>query len=245
LELRAVLKDGEPWFVAVDVCEALGTDTKDIRSILDSDEVCTVALGFRGRAPLIINESGLYSLILKSRKPEAKRFKKWVTSEVLPSIRKDGMYMTKQVAQEVVETPEMFFARALVIAQEKLTAQAVRLEGMDPAALHTMTVKEWARRNCPTLSVGQRVKLGALSSSIALASGRERQWVEVTVPTKYGHTTTAVWVCILECFRARDSFQNPLSLSAQENPEDALQGRPKPLQVVLAADPSGSNSLGL
>ncbi len=83
---------GEPWFVAVDVCEAL-----DVRNVsqavgrLDDDERSMFNIGRQGDA-VIINESGLYSLILGSRKPEAKKFKKWVTSEVLPSIRKTGSY---------------------------------------------------------------------------------------------------------------------------------------------------------
>lgn len=96
LILRGFLRDGEPWFVAVDVCAALGLDNTTMAlKRLDADEQALITIeGFsRGNDEVnAINESGLYSLILTSRKPEAKTFKKWVTSEVLPSIRKTGSY---------------------------------------------------------------------------------------------------------------------------------------------------------
>ena len=88
LSLRAVTINGEPWFVAKDVCDVLEHSNVSMAlADVDPDDKRKESLGLPGRAPLIINESGLYSLILKSRKPEAKAFKKWVTSEVLPSIR--------------------------------------------------------------------------------------------------------------------------------------------------------------
>lgn len=94
-QLRVVMRDGEPWFVAADVCAALALgDTSKAVSRLDDDErgTNTVRTPSGDQQMLVINESGLYSLTLTSRKPEAKRFKKWVTSEVLPSIRKTGRY---------------------------------------------------------------------------------------------------------------------------------------------------------
>lgn len=94
-QLRAVLRNDEPWFVAADVCAALGlNNNRQAVTRLDDDErgVTTVDTSSGDQQMTVINESGLYSLILTSRKPEAKRFKKWVTSEVLPSIRKIGRY---------------------------------------------------------------------------------------------------------------------------------------------------------
>lgn len=94
--LRVILRDGEPWFVAADVCAAMDLrDTSMVCSRLDDDERGTHTVGTpSGQQEMtIINESGLYSLILTSRKPEAKKFKKWVTSEVLPAIRKTGRYV--------------------------------------------------------------------------------------------------------------------------------------------------------
>jgi len=89
-------RNGEPWFILYEVCRKLGiANPSDAATRLDDDERdnlgITDAIG-RLRPTVVINESGLYSLILSSRKPEAKRFKKWVTSEVLPSIRKTGAY---------------------------------------------------------------------------------------------------------------------------------------------------------
>lgn len=94
-DVRAVIIDGEPWFYAMDVCAAVGlTDTNKALIGLDDDEKREhEEYSGSGRKPLLINESGLYSLILRSRKPEAKAFKKWVTAEVLPAIRKHGMYL--------------------------------------------------------------------------------------------------------------------------------------------------------
>lgn len=96
--LRAVNRDGECWFVAADVCSVLDIkNPSDAIKVLENDERARFNLGRStinggGGQVNIINESGLYALILRSRKPEAKRFRKWVTSEVLPSIRKTGAY---------------------------------------------------------------------------------------------------------------------------------------------------------
>lgn len=96
VSVRTILRDGQPWFVAADVCAALGysNPSKAISDHVDADERSNEQLDrFRmGSKALVINESGLYSLVLSSRKPEAKRFKKWVTSEVLPQIHRTGQY---------------------------------------------------------------------------------------------------------------------------------------------------------
>jgi len=100
MKIRAVNQDGEPWFIAKDVCEILGfSDTNAGTRHLDDDEKMTVNLtGISPTNPMVtlISEPGLYTLILKSRKPEAKPFKKWVTKAVLPSIRKHGGYFDGQ-----------------------------------------------------------------------------------------------------------------------------------------------------
>lgn len=96
LTVRSLVIDGNPWFVAVDVCKVLEiSNTSDALKGLDSDEILTLAISEgqkTARSNNLINESGLYSLILRSRKPQAKAFKKWVTSEVLPALRKTGTY---------------------------------------------------------------------------------------------------------------------------------------------------------
>ncbi|WP_311514796.1 BRO-N domain-containing protein [Oligella urethralis] len=104
-KIRAVLKDGEPWFVAKDVCDAIGIiNSRDAVQRLDDDEKMTVGLtdsraGSGPQSILLINESGLYTIVLRSRKATTPgtpqhRFRKWVTSEVLPQIRKTGKYET-------------------------------------------------------------------------------------------------------------------------------------------------------
>ena len=92
--VRITDQNGEPWFIAKDVCDVLGLTTANFPRDLDADEQGVFQLMTPGgmQSSKIINESGLYSPILRSRKEEAKRFKNWVTSEVLPTIRKEGRY---------------------------------------------------------------------------------------------------------------------------------------------------------
>lgn len=94
--VRVEIRDNEPWFVAKDVCEALTiSNNRDAVALLDDDEKLMSAvptLGHQSRRMWLVNESGLYNLIFQSRKPEAKAFRKWVTSEVLPAVRKTGRY---------------------------------------------------------------------------------------------------------------------------------------------------------
>lgn len=99
--IRAQVINGEPWFVAKDVCQALLIkNSRDAVSNLDEDEISDVVLtdtrskngATQRRTVTIVNESGLYGLIIQSRKPEAKPFRKWVTKEVLPALRKTGIY---------------------------------------------------------------------------------------------------------------------------------------------------------
>jgi prophage antirepressor-like protein len=107
-EIRVIVRDGDPWFVLNDVAAALEFDRgRDAARMLDDDEKGAHIVRTPGgdQELTIINESGLYSLILKSRKPEAKKFKKWVTSEVLPSIRKTGTYSVQQAAPQPVPEP--------------------------------------------------------------------------------------------------------------------------------------------
>lgn len=106
--IRTTEKDGEPWFVGKDVAEALGYERADnaIRKHVDEEDKLMHQISASGqkRNMTIINESGLYSLILSSKLPSAKQFKHWVTSEVLPSIRKTGGYNADATMQSVVQT---------------------------------------------------------------------------------------------------------------------------------------------
>ncbi|NCC55664.1 MAG: phage antirepressor Ant, partial [Erysipelotrichia bacterium] len=101
-QIRAIEKDNETWFVAKDVCEVLELTNPTVAiGRLDVDEVAKFNLGRQGEANLV-NEYGLYSLILGSRKPEAKKFKRWITHEVIPSIRKTGIYKAKEINSQML-----------------------------------------------------------------------------------------------------------------------------------------------
>lgn len=129
-DVRTVEMNGEPWFVLKDVCEVLGiSNHKMTVQRLDPDEVSlTDLIDSMGRqqATTIINESGLYNVILRSDKPEAKPFRKWVTSEVLPSIRKHGGY----IAGQDQLTPEELMAKALQVANKTLAEREARISAL-------------------------------------------------------------------------------------------------------------------
>ena len=107
-QVRTVNIDGNPWFVSVDVCTALGVSRTAVRR-LDEDEKGVRSMHTLGGTQrlAVVNEYGLYNLILGSRKPEAKDFKRWITHEVIPSIRKNGAYMTDAVIAHLEENPEL------------------------------------------------------------------------------------------------------------------------------------------
>ena len=128
-EVRTVSIGGEPWFVGKDVAEVLGYSNpqKAIRDHIDTeDRTVNDSFTVNGTQAILINESGLYSLILSSKLPTAKEFKRWVTSEVLPSIRKNGGYIA---GQEQLSEAELL-AKALMVAQRTLADRDKRLAEM-------------------------------------------------------------------------------------------------------------------
>lgn len=115
-DVRAINKDGEPWWVLKDVCDVLELRNPTIvASRLDEDEVTKFDLGGLSGESNIINESGLYNVILRSDKPKAKDFKRWVTHEVLPSIRKHGIY----AVDEVLANPDIMIAALTQLKAER------------------------------------------------------------------------------------------------------------------------------
>lgn len=128
-KVRTLNLNGEPWFVAVDVCSVLDLSNPTIAvSRLYEDERAKFNLGRQGDAT-IVNEPGLYTLVLGSRKPEAKAFKRWITHEVLPNIRKHGVYITDEKLKLFAEHPELLDAlmRSLYTAHaENLRHRAER-----------------------------------------------------------------------------------------------------------------------
>lgn len=147
-EIRTVEIVGEPWFVGKDVAEILGyeRDTKAVVDHVDEDDRINVdgktqsqfgiELGQRGG--WLINESGLYSLILSSKLPTAKAFKRWVTSEVLPAIRKHGLY----AEEELLDNPDIAIAAFKALKEEREARKALEAENkqMQPLALFAKSV---------------------------------------------------------------------------------------------------------
>lgn len=136
-ELTTVTVEGEVWFVAGDVCDILETSNsaRDISRLEDDEKLMyTMCIAGQNRRLWLINESGLYALVMTSRKPEAKAFKRWVTHEVLPSIRKNGMYAT----EELLDNPDLLIQVATKLRDERqarLAAEAV-------VAAQTVTLEE-------------------------------------------------------------------------------------------------------
>ena len=126
-KVRVVERNGEPWFVAAAVCRALDVvNSRDAVARLDTDEKNTVVLtdGTPGNPQkTVVNEPGLYTLILGSRKPEAKAFKRWITHEVIPSIRKTGTYSTRKPDSYMIDDPIARAQRWIEEAQERLALQ--------------------------------------------------------------------------------------------------------------------------
>lgn len=128
-EIRTAVIDGEPWFVAVDVCRALEiVNSRDALTRIDEDEKGVVLTDTPGGKQEVttVNEPGLYSLVLGSRKPEAKVFKRWITHEVIPSIRKNGGYIAGQETMSDVE----LMARALIVAQNVIEEKNRQISGL-------------------------------------------------------------------------------------------------------------------
>jgi anti-repressor protein len=141
-EIRAISIDNEPWFVGKDIAEKLEyqNGSRDIERHTDDDDRKIIPLfdGTQNRNTIVINESGVYSLILSSKMPNAKRFKHWVTSEVLPSIRKHGMYAT----EELLNDPDLAIKtfQALKDEREKNKRLEAENKAMIPAKVFADSV---------------------------------------------------------------------------------------------------------
>lgn len=162
-QVRTVVQGENVWFVAKDVAEVLGYNntSKAIQMHVDEDEKADLPIwdGRQNRNQKVINESGLYSLILSSKLPSAKKFKKWVTSEVLPSIRKHGAYMTDQVLEQAVTNPD--FAIGLLTKlkeeKEKLAAAQQQIVQQQPLVIFA----EACMQSNESLKVSEVAKLAA------------------------------------------------------------------------------------
>lgn len=153
--LRVIEQDGEPWMVGKDVAQALGYQnaSKALNDHVDPEDKLNneslLSLGQRGG--WLINESGLYSLVLSSKLPSAKRFRRWVTGEVLPSIRKDGGYI--KTAPGMTDADIM--AKAILLAQKTIEGQKAQIAEMTPKAIFADAVSA----SSTSILVGDLAKL--------------------------------------------------------------------------------------
>nr|UWG13809.1 MAG: antirepressor protein KilAC domain [Bacteriophage sp.] len=184
-EIRTVQVNGEPWFVLADVCKVLELSSPHkVADRLENDErnqiPVTDSLG-RYQNTAIINESGLYTVILRSDKPQAKPFRKWVTSEVLPSIRKHGAYMTDQALEKALTNPDFLIELATQLKAEQeqrrrlettVAAQNKQMEQDKPKVLFADSVA--ASRS--SILIGELAKL-IKQNGVDMGQKRLFQWM--------------------------------------------------------------------
>ena len=182
-QVRIVVRDGEPWFVGKDVAVVLGyaNPNEAIGDHVDEDDKlnsktlssCNLKLGQRGG--WLLNESGLYSLILFSKLPAAKEFKRWVTSEVLPSIRKHGAYMDTDIIEKSLADPDFLIQLATTLKEEK--QRRLEAEAKIAADEHKVDFYNAVGNTSATLTIERFAKL--VTEKLGINTGRNRmfQWL--------------------------------------------------------------------
>lgn len=173
-QVRTILINNEPWFVAKDVCEILEiTNPTMALQRLDNDERAKFNLGRQGETN-IVNEPGLYTLILGSRKPEAKQFKRWVTHEVIPAIRKHGAYMTSETIEKVLTDPDTIIKLATNLKEERAKRMAAEalVEKQKPKVVFAKAVET----SDDTILIGQLAKILA-QNGVKIGQNRLFQWM--------------------------------------------------------------------
>lgn len=206
-QVRIIEKDGEPWWVLKDVCVVLEiSDVRRVAERLDIDEwsqtPVTDSLG-RKQNTYIINESGLYNVILRSDKPEAKPFRKWVTSEVLPAIRKHGGYLTPTKIEEIINNPDLIIQLATNLKEEREKNKALILtnkkqEKMLEEAKSKVAYYDIILQNKDAIPIGtiakdygvEADKFNLMLASFGIQYKRCGQWVLTSTYSGYGYTVS-------------------------------------------------------
>ena len=188
--VRVLMRDDNPWFVAKDVCECLTiANTSDALSRLDDDEKGIGKADTLGGTQdvMLISESGLYTLIMRSNKPEAKEFRKWVTAEVLPSIRKSGVYATDNFIQKTIDDPDWAISILQQIKFER-EQKELALRQRDEA----IRTKAWigSKRESTCMNEVKRFK----GENKRLASENEDLRVQVGSATNYKAAKCIPWL---------------------------------------------------
>lgn len=179
-QVRTVVRDGEPWFVGKDVADILGyKNQRDaLAKHVDDEDKNSVAIrdGIQGNPnKVVINESGLYSLIVASKLPTAKVFKRWVTSEVLPTIRKHGAYMDTDIIEKSLADPDFLIQLATTLKEEK--QRRMNAEAKIAADEHKVDFYDAVGSTSATLTVERFAKL--VTEKLGIKTGRNRmfQWL--------------------------------------------------------------------
>lgn len=173
--VRVIEENGEPWFVAKDIADALGySETSAMTKRLDDDEVISAKLEGMNMWSTLVNESGLYCAVLGSKLETAKQFKKWVTAEVLPSIRKHGAYMTDQALYRAITEPDFLIRLATELRDEKVLRMEMqnKIEIDRPKVLFADAVSA----SHTSILVGELAKL-LRQNGIEIGQNRLFQWL--------------------------------------------------------------------
>ncbi|EEH66410.1 phage antirepressor protein [Actinomyces urogenitalis DSM 15434] len=168
---------GEPWFVANDVCEALGlSNPRSSLALLDEDEKGVHSMDTPGGTQnlAIVSEAGLYSLILRSRKPEAKAFKRWVTHEVLPAIRRHGVYATPDTVEAMLQDPDTMIATLTALKTEREARQA--LQAQAEADRPKVIFADAVAASHSTILIGDLAKL-LRQNGVEIGANRLFEWM--------------------------------------------------------------------
>lgn len=177
-QIRTIERGGEPWFVGKDVAEALGyaNARNAVPDHVDDEDKLRTQIEYAGqkREVTLINESGLYSLVLSSKLPGAKQFKRWITSEVIPSIRKHDAYMTPDKLEEVLLSPDTLIqlAQNLKDEQEKRKALQEQVEAQRPAVLFAGAVET----SKSSILIGELAKI-LKQNGINIGQNRLFEWM--------------------------------------------------------------------
>lgn len=160
-QVRVVTADGEPWFVLADLCRVLDiANPRNVAARLDEDTMNTVRLtdGNRGNPNVTaVNEAGMYEVVIRSDKPEAAKFRRWVTSEVLPSIRKHGGYLTDAKVEEVLTDPDTIIRLATDLKNER--ARRAELEAQRKADAPKVLFADAVSASPSNILVGELAKI--------------------------------------------------------------------------------------
>lgn len=196
-KIRTIDRDGEPWMVGVDVAKALGyaTPRNAIASHVDEEDKTSALIRGTGSnyksMAILINESGLYSLVLFSKLPTAKKFKRWVTNEVLPSIRKHGAYMTPQKIEEALLNPDTIISLAQQLKEEK--AKTAKLAPAAEYAQNFLLASGGRLVSSIAKDYGMSAKrLNRLLHALGIQYCQGGQWILYQKYTGKGYTETRV-----------------------------------------------------